>query len=475
MDMATHSTFEEPSARTEPTPDAAALPRRLGAETAERVTRQDAEPTAGVSRLDALPRLLRGVGAAAMMAAASSFLLQHWENGGDVWRYYALLAHTVLLGVLGFVWGLRADDAKGARTFLALAAGLVPAHFCILGGLVYSQFSWDGALTSVASYATWVAPGPAAAALAAGLSLLALGGVTALAFVALARVRAGLLGAAYLLGNALLLVPSRDPSWIAVMVGLYGAALVALEWRVARAEPRLHTLEGRFVRAMLFAPPLLMLARSALHYDVSALYFAVSSAAIALGSFALAEERRIPTPMRTVLRGTSLAALVATSASATVALTEAVSLPIDLALPLGGVLFAVLASVLSLAAGDARWGEVHRRAAALGLLATTAIDLVLFPSVVSSLAGLTVAIGTLSYGFVTERRGVFLAGAGGALLAVATHVRAAIELYALSHWGSLALLGVFVILAATAVERHGPALADSLATLRRRLAERERA
>ena len=75
------------------------------------------EPPVGVTppaRLEGLPRLLRAVGALALVAAASSFLLQHWENGGDVWRYQALLAHTVLLGVLGFVWGLRAGDPKGA-------------------------------------------------------------------------------------------------------------------------------------------------------------------------------------------------------------------------------------------------------------------------------------------------------------------------------------------------------------------------
>jgi hypothetical protein len=455
MSSAMHSPLVTPAARVR-TPSAAAP-----------------APAARPPRLEGLPRLLRGVGALALMAAASSFLLQHWESGGDVWRYYALLAHTVLLGGLGFVWGLRAGDAKGARTFLALAAGLVPAHFCILGGLVYSQFSWDGPLSPVAHYATWVAPGPGSALGAAGLSALALGGVTAVAFVALARARAALLGLAYLVGNALLLVPTRDPSWVAAMVGLHAAALLALDWRVVRSDARLRTLEGSFVRAMLCAPPLLMLARSALHYDLSAAWYAVTFAAVALASFAGAEERRLLAPLRRGLRGLSLVALAASSASATLALVEAVSLPDSMALPLGGLGFAAFATGLSLFAGEARWGERYRRAAALGLVGATALDLWLFPGVVSSLAALCAAIATLSYGYVTDRRAVFLAGAGGALFAAATHVRVAIDLYAISHWGSLALLGIGVILAATAVERHGDALGERIARLRRRLGERE--
>lgn len=454
MSSAIRSTLVTPRARSEAWPPLESEPVEDGVKS---------------SRLEGLPRLLRGVGALALLAAASSFLLQNWESGGDVGRYYALLAHTALLGGLGFVWGLRTDDAKGARTFLALAAGLVPAHFCILGGLVYSQFSWDGPLAAVASYATWVAPGPGSALVAAAASTLVLGGVTAVAFVALARARAGLLGAAYLVGNALLLVPTRDPSWVAAMVGLYGAALVAIDWRWLRSDGRLRTLEGSFVRGMLCATPLLMLARSALHYELSALYYAVTSAAIALASFALAEERRTPTALQNLLRGVSLAAIASSSACATVALSEAAGLAASVALPLAGVLFAALVTGLSLFAGEARWGEVYRRAGALGLLGTTALDLMLFPGVVSSLAGLSAAIATLSYGFVTARRGIFLIGVAGALLATATHVRAAINLYAVSHWGSLALLGILVILMATAVERHGSELGEWLGRQRRRL------
>jgi hypothetical protein len=425
------------------------------------------------SRLEGLSRLLRGVGALALLAAASSFLLQHWESGGDVWRYYALLAHTGLLGGLGFFWGLRAGDAKGARTFLALASGLVPAHFCILGGLVYSQFSWDGPLTQVASYASWVAPDATSALLAVGLTLAALGVVTAVAFVALARVRATLFGAAYVAGNAMLLLPTRDPSIVAALAGVQIAALVALELRVVRGEPRLRTLEGGFVRAMLWAPVLLMLARSVLHYDLSSLFCAVASGAIAIFSTALASERRVPELARAALRGVALAAVGCASGFATFALAEGVGLPESALLPIGGLGFASTATALSLSAGSAAWGVAYRRVAAWVLLAAMALDLWIFPGVVAAFACLVTAIAAMSYGFLTRRRPIFLAGVAGGGLALITHLRAAIDFYAFANWGSLALLGVAVILIAAGVERRGAIWAAQFSAWRARFADWE--
>ncbi len=445
-------------------------------------TWQPPEPAAGAqargeaadaSRLEGLSRLLRSVGALALLAAASSFLLQHWESGGDVWRYYALLAQTGLLGALGFAWGLRANDAKGARTFLALAAGLVPAHFCILGGLVYSRFSWDGPLAPVASYASWVAPDGGSALLAVVATLLTLGAVTAVAFVTLTRARALLLGVVYLAGNAMLLVPSRDPSFVAAMAGIQLAGLVALELRVVRRATNLRTLEAGFVRTMLWAPGLLMLLRSALHYDLSPLFCAVASGAIALFATALACERRVPDVIQAALRGVALTAIGSASGFATYALAEVAAPPDSMLLPIGGLGFASAATALSLSAGRDAWGVAYRRVSAWVLLVAMAFDLWMFPGVVSAFACLVTAIVAMSYGFLTQRRAIFLAGVAGGGLALLTHLRASIDFYAFANWGSLALLGVAVILAAAFVERSGPAFAARFADWRARLGEWE--
>jgi len=422
-------------------------------------------------KLEGLSRVLRAVGAGVLLASASSFLLQNWATGGDLERYYTLLGHTAALAVLGFVWGLRANDAKGARTFLALAAGLVPANICILGGLVYSQFSWEGGATQVAHYASWVAPSGSAALLAVGVSLASLAGVAGLAFVSLARERARLLTALYVAVNSIMLVPSRDPSIVAVVAALQLVALGVFEGKVVRVTSSLRTLEGRFVRTMLFAPPVLVLLRSVLHYELSAAFIAVATGAVALGSFALALESRVPAVVASSLRGLSLASLACSAASLAAAFVDTLGLPASIALPIAGTGFGAAATGLSLLAGDALWGGLYRRAAAAGVLGTFALDLWIYPGVVSSIACGAASIVVLSYGFLWERRGLFVAGLAGAVLAVLTQLKAAIELYAWSHWGSLALLGVAVVLAATAVERHGEALGERVAFWRRRFDE----
>jgi len=150
-----------------------------------------------------------------------------------------------------------------------------------------------------------------------------------------------------------------------------------------------------------------------------------------------------------------------------------VALPGSTLLPIGALGFASVATALSLSAGNDAWGVAYRRVSAWTLLAAMALDLWMFPGVVSAFACLVTAIVAMSYGFLTQRRALLLAGAAGAGLSLLTHLRASSDFYAVADWGSLALLGVAVILAAAFVERSGPAFAARFADWRTRLGEWE--
>ncbi len=419
------------------------------------------------ARVPTLSRILRVIGAGVLIASASSFLVHQWESGNDIQRYLALLVHTAVLCAAGFFCGLRIGDGKSARTFLAVAVAGVPAHFCILGGLLYSQLSLDGGSAPVAHYATWVASSPGAALLTAALALAVLAPVTWISFLALARPRARELSLAFFGLNAAILLPSRDPELVALLVGASLAAFAWLELRVFRGDTALRTLEGRGVRAMLLVPVALLLSRSVLHYEVSWLLAAVLAAAASAALF-LAGREWIRSPgLGRGIQGLATLPAFATWVCFAGALEQGVGLPSAWVLPVIALPFAAsLAGMSLLSVGG---GALYRRAAVGVALGGLCLELAFFPSVLASLACLAVAIGAVAYGYLLERRLLLLTGAVGLLYALAHHVRWAVEFYAWSHWGSLALLGALVIVAASLLERHHERVIAHLTGLRQRV------
>lgn len=97
------------------------------------------------------------------------------------------------------------------------------------------------------------------------------------------------------------------------------------------------------------------------------------------------------------------------------------------------------------------------------------LQLMLFPGVGSSLACLAAAIVATAYGYAAEQRGVLGLGVLALIFGLLYHLRYAAELYALSPWGSLALLGIVTVIAASLVERHHRSLTARVVDLRVRL------
>jgi hypothetical protein len=421
-------------------------------------------------RIESLSALLRGVGAAVLIAAASTFLLQHWQEGNDLLRYAGLLALSGMLSVSGFLCGLRIRDPKSARVFLALAAALVPAHACILGGFVYSQFAWGTGPIPVPDYASWVAPSATAAWLVpivAGALLIPLAG---LSFLALARPRMRLLTALYLAGNAALLVPTRDPEWIAALLAVLSAGLAFFELRVLRRDLALRTLDGWMIHAMLASPLVLMGIRSVLHYDLSWSFGAVTSGTVAMTLLLLSREGSLRWGQRRVLESGGLVAAAATCAFGSAALLTA-GFPGAAGIPAAAFPFAGILLAWSLA--DASGGAARRRAAAAVALAAAGLNLALFPGLGTAWTCATLGIAALGYGFLVGQHALLACGIGATRFARLHHIRVALDLYAVSHWGSLACLGAAVIVAASLMERHHEALRARLTVWRSRLEEWE--
>jgi len=424
-------------------------------------------PSSSQSRARALSRILRVIGAAALIGSASVFLVQRWDAGADVQRYLMLLLHTALLAAAAFVCGLFSGDRKGARTLFAIVVGVVPIHFAVLGALVYSRLGWDETAMVVPAYASWMAPSAPAALATVGVAALVLVPLVWTSFLALARRRAGVLTLAYVAMNLAFLIPTRDPDVVAAMVACMAASVAVLEVRPLGRDPALRTLEGSFARGVLLVPLALLVGRSLLHYTLSSAFDAAVAGGVALFLFVLSGDGRFSHGARATLQHASLVPGIIACTFLTQSLIDNASLAAGGVIPTFVLLVAGLlagASVVSVS------GELYRRAAAVIAVAGMSTNLLLFPGVAASFVCLVTAIAVLAYGYLAERRLVFFAGTGATAFGLVYHLRYAAALYAVSRWGSLAALGIAVIFAAAYVERCHEELIARVTGFRRRLA-----
>ncbi len=416
-----------------------------------------------VRRISLLTRVLRASGAAVVVAAAGTFLFQHWERGNDLTRYFTLLAQSGVLSAIGLFCAVQIRESKGARTFMALAVGIVPALFCILGGLVYSQFSWDGATGDVARYAKWVAPGPIQALATVAATLVVVTLIGFLSMLSLVRTKARPLTAVFLVANAALLIPTRAPEAMAALLAILLAAIATLEWKHWSREPAMRTGEGWIVRAMLALPLAMLVLRSVLHYELSLFMVAVACLAASslffLCAYGWAKER-----FAALCEFAAVVFAALGWGSFAIAAHLAFALPSATFLPMGA--FPMAGTFLGMSLVQARHASTYRNAAVAVALAAVAGSLFLAPSVLASFLALAVGILAAGYGFFFERNALLLCGALTALAGLLRHVAQAIELY--GHWTSLSALGISVILAASLLERHHEAIGNRVRALRER-------
>jgi hypothetical protein len=380
------------------------------------------------TRLQQLFQMLRWCGAAMIVAAAGTFLVQSWDQVGDVPRYLTLLGMTALLPALAYVCGIRMQEGRSARVLMLTLLALIPIHAGVLGGFVLSQFGTE--TRSLGPVAQWVAPNPLAALLLVAGAGLALIPLMWAAFRVLARPHARLLTAASAASHALLLVPNRSSLAATLTVlPILGLTLYA----AARSKPQ--TLESRLALASLVAPAAVIAARQLLFYDVSSAFWGAILGTGALALFALGKKSGEAVIERLAVVPTLLCVAAFVDATGPWWPTLSAS-SVWLA-------YGLISSIPLLAfAGTSSRSKAFFVRAAVILNATTAVTTLLIdPRPWAALQAIAVGIGIASYGFVNSRRpslysGIALAGFGFIL-----EVVHAIEVFQASGWLALAAFG----------------------------------
>ncbi|MGB3053111.1 MAG: hypothetical protein WBB42_19060 [Polyangiales bacterium] len=397
------------------------------------------------TRLQQLFQTLRWCGAAMIVAAAGTFLVQSWDQVGDVPRYLTLLGITALLPALAYVCGIRLQEGRSARVLMLTLLALIPIHAGVLGGFVLSQFgTGTGSLGPVAQ---WVAPSPAAALLLVASAGLALIPLMWAAFRVLSRPHARLLTAASVASHALLLVPDRSSlAATLTVVPILGLTATC----AARLKPQ--TLESRLAVASLAAPAAVIAARQLLFYDVSSAFWGAILGTGALALFTLGKKSGDATVERFAIVPTLLSAAAFVDATGPWWPTLAAS-SVWLA-------YGLLSSIPLLAFA---WKSSHSKEfflrAAVALNATTAMTTLLVdPRPWAALQAIALGLGISSYGFVTGRRPSLYSGIALASFGFVIEVVHAIEVFQPSGWLALAGFGSALVGLTAWLERRARAV-----------------
>jgi len=387
---------------------------------------------------------LRWCGSILVVFSAASFLIQGHEDMLPAYRYWITLAFTLLLCGCGLVCAYAFRETKGTRIFFALATGFMAVQVSQVSAMLHGYlFSAAEPMSPLLGW--WQFDDISLLTVAVNL-LVTLGvliPVVYAGFTMLARRRRGALSGAFYLGNALLLLPLREPGWMAVLLA---GLLLFLRHndRNVRDDSTMKLAEGIAARAIVWIPALIMLGRSLLYpgsflLDVTLLGFAAlwlirdihnitRSPILILWSQALG----------TV--GAVLAWLaVAQHFEGVFAATHAFTL-----LPIAALMFLLADTVV----GAAR---LYRSGAALIALTACFLDMqsaVMVAPVLTMAVGIALGVAGLKY----REKVPFLAGmlcfVGGLLY----YAQYAVVFYQASPWLSSIALGLGVLLLASYIE-----------------------
>lgn len=393
------------------------------------------------TRLQQLFQVLRWCGAAMIVASAGTFLVQSWDQVGDVTRYLSLLGMTALLPALAYLCGIRMQESRSARVLMLSLLALIPIHAGVLGGFVLSQFG--SASTTVAPVAQWVAPSGAAALLLVAGSALVLTPLLWAAFRVLSRPNATLLTGLSVATHAVMLIPDRSALAASLtVVPILGAGV----WGASRMKPQ--TREAKLAVGSLIAPAVLIAARQVLFYDVTSAFWGTVLGVGAIGLFFLGKQTKDATVERFAIVPTVLS---------TAAFTDA-ALHWWMAAPSSDVWlsYALLTAIplLAFAWMSSRSASFYVRATVIMSSLITTAALFADPGPWAALQALALGIAVLSYGFVTGKRlwlypGIALAGLG-----FVVEVAHAIDVFQPSGWFALAGFGSALVGVTAWLERR---------------------
>jgi hypothetical protein len=414
-----------------------------------------------------LSSLLRLLGAAVLVASLSIFLFQGWLSSGDLYRFAVLIGFSVLLSGAGLASSHVIGDNVSARLFMAIALCAVVVDFAVAGGLVYSIWNVEAAGRHFPTFATWHLASGATTAAAVTAACIVLTPIVWMAMRALARQTATLLTRLFILACAELLVPVRDENIIALSGITLGAILIAALAAAGRRELGFTTTEGRYARAVVLLPVLVMLGRQIYLYAAGPVVATTVSLILYMAIRQLVSEAKRESLFRSLLEHVAVVPAVTAGWGAAAMAASAWPTHDGIVIPVFSFTFAGLLFDLSVRSSAS--GPTLRSLASQVIAWGMCINVFAYPSALAAIAGVCAGLGVTVHGYSIQRRSVLASGVATFVVALGYQIWLASHLFALNSWGVLAVLGISAILAAAVLDRHGLALRARLAGWQRHI------
>ncbi|MEA1890638.1 MAG: hypothetical protein U9N50_12790 [Pseudomonadota bacterium] len=399
-----------------------------------------------------LPGLLRVLGAGVLLIAMYSFLIKGWQSGNDVMRYFMMLGHTAALATIGLASGHWLKDGKGARLLLTLALASVPANFAILGAFIFSQMGGiDSSLYP--NYVAWSSGSMKAALLTSAGAMLILIPVTFLGYTVLARSISKKVALIFLVSNAALLLPFRDPQLVALVVLALTIFSVFFSTKVSHQQIAIKTREGITALGLLFLPLAVLMVRSLWLYSADYFLLSILSITVFLMIRQASTNFETESKMCSTLNALSLLPAFSAIPLISAAMFDAVIISKSLIIPLAtfisaGMVYDISRRSHSFAAG-------YRNIAVGLVLLNTIYNLLIVASLQASLVCIAVGMGLVVLGYQKQYRNIFTSGIVLILTGAIYQAYELVHHFDLTNWFSMAALGVVAIVLASTIESQG--------------------
>ncbi|OED35796.1 hypothetical protein AB833_29290 [Chromatiales bacterium (ex Bugula neritina AB1)] len=406
-----------------------------------------------VRRFASVSDVLRILGALAVASGMGFFLLDGVQVGNDLQRFYTSLGFAALLTTAGLVMSMLLREQRGSRVFIALALLSVPVNFTVFGALIYSVAPLDSLLNNYPQFAFWHAPSAASLVFAAGAGLAVLVPVVWFGLSVLARPARRWLSLALVLSSAVLLVPLREEMWAAALA----FSAVVIVWfsyrRNGRDELALKTLEGRFSLALLFAAPVIVIARSMFLYQVSGFLVLTMCTGLYLCTRQLMTSRRA---------GSVSAMLLTVGTAAGIALVTLSSFDLLINfIPEYWVAIVCGVGALVLTADLVQTGTSRLTACRVAALLVTLVSLALVANAIMALSGVIaiasvlILLVTITYGYYNKLTAICWIALAAIVAILTINAEALWNNVAATGWWGIAVGGCVAILAGSILDRAG--------------------